>query len=84
MGHFPGMSKKRYFSPALRNLTPEQAKKIIADGKHCGEEEAAEFLESLQRQKHPADQRRNQPLGHHGEQEKVTERRETHPRKMSC
>lgn len=55
------MIKKRYSPPALRILTPEQAKKIIADGKNCSEEEAAEFLESLGRQKPQNDQKRNEP-----------------------
>jgi hypothetical protein len=54
------MSKKRYTPPALRNLTLEQAKKVIADGKNCSEEEAAEFLRSLQRQEPRNDQKRNE------------------------
>jgi hypothetical protein len=78
------MSKRRYSPPALRNLTPEQAKKIIADGKNCSEEESAEFLESLQRQKYQTDQRRNEPLRDYDEQEKGAVRSETHARKMSC
>ena len=45
------MSKKKpYSSPTVKLLTPEQARKVIADRKHCSEE-AAEFLESVQRQK---------------------------------
>jgi hypothetical protein len=64
------MTKKRYTPPALRNLTFEQAKKIIADGKNCSEEEAAEFLESLQRQKPQNDQKRNHPLKDNQEQDK--------------
>ena len=78
------MSKRRYSPPALRNLTPEQAKKIIADGKQCSEEESAEFLESLQRQKYQTDQRRDEPLRDYDEQEKVGVQSETHPRKISC
>lgn len=65
-----GMSKKRYSTPALRNLTPEQAKKIIADGKNCSEEEAAAFLESLQRQEPQNDEKRNEPLKDNWEQNK--------------
>ena len=56
------MSKKRYSPPALRILTSEQAKKIIADGKNCSDEEAAEFLVLLRRQKPENDQKRNEPL----------------------
>jgi hypothetical protein len=69
-GTFSAMSKKRYFPPALRDLTPEEAKKVIADGKNCSEEEAAKFLESLQRQKRQNDQKRNAPLNNGREQEK--------------
>lgn len=64
------MKKKPYSPPALRNLTPEQAKKLVADRKNCSEEEAAEFLESLQRQKPQNDQKRNEPLNDSREQEK--------------
>ena len=64
------MSKKPYSPPALRNLTPEQAKKIIADSRDCSEEEAAEFLQSLLRQKPQNDQTRNEPLMDNKEQEK--------------
>lgn len=78
------MSKKQYFSPALRNLTSEQAKQMIADGKNCSDEEAAEFLASLQRPKHQTHERGNELPGDYDEQEKVAERSETHPRKMAC
>ena len=64
------MSKKRYSTPALRNLTPEQAKRIIADGKNCSDGEAAEFLESLQRPEPKNDQKRNEPLTDNREQSK--------------
>ena len=64
------MSKKRYSTPALRNVTPEQAKKIISDHKNYSEEEAAEFLESLQRQEPQNDQKRNEPLEDNREQNK--------------
>lgn len=53
----PRMSKKLYFPPALRDLTPEQAKKIIADGTNCGEEEAAVLLQGLQNQRHNQEQK---------------------------
>ena len=64
------MSKQRYSPPALRDLTFEQAKKIIADSKNCSEEKATEFLESLQRQKPKNDQKRNDPLKDSKEQDK--------------
>jgi hypothetical protein len=55
------MKKKSYSSPTIRELTPEQAKKIVADRKGCSEEEAADFLESLQRLQQQNDQKRNDP-----------------------
>ena len=51
------MKKKPYSSPTIKELTPEQAKKIVADRKNCSEEEAVEFLEALKREQH-----RNEPL----------------------
>ena len=42
--------KKPYFPPSLRELTPEQAKKIVMERKHCSEEEASELLNSLKQQ----------------------------------
>ena len=42
--------KKTYSPPTLTKLTPEQARKLVADRKHCSEEEAAiAFLKSLSR-----------------------------------
>ena len=64
------MKKKTYSPPAIRNLTPEQAKKLIAERKNCSEDEAAAFLESLQRQQQPNDQKRSAPLGDNKEQER--------------
>ena len=69
-GRLPGMNRKRYSPPALRNLTPGQAMKIIADGKNCNEEEAAEILESLQRERSENHQKRNEPLTANQEQVK--------------
>lgn len=43
--------KKPYSSPTLTELTREQAIKLVADRKHCSEEEAVEFLDSLRKQK---------------------------------
>jgi len=55
------MKKEPYSPPALRNLTPEQAKKIIADRKNCSEEEAAEFFESLRHRREPNSEKQNDP-----------------------
>ena len=46
------MKKKAYSSPAVKELTPEQAKQLIAERRNWSEEQAAEFLESLRRQQH--------------------------------
>ena len=45
------MKEKLYTSPILKELTQEQAKKLVADRKHCNEEEAAEFLKFLRKRK---------------------------------
>jgi len=37
--------KKPYFPPTLKQLTREQAKKLVAVRKNCSEEEAADLLE---------------------------------------
>jgi len=52
--------KKLYSPPTLTELTPELVIKLVADRKHCSEEEAAEFLKALrkQAQSRPTDQRR--------------------------
>ncbi len=42
--------KKPYFPPALREITREQAIKIVMERKNCSEEEAAEFVDSLKEQ----------------------------------
>jgi hypothetical protein len=54
------MKKRPYSPPALTNLTLQQAKKIIADGRNCTEEEAAELLESVRQQQH--NPRQNGPV----------------------
>jgi hypothetical protein len=64
------MMKKPYFPPVLRNLTQEQAKKIIAQRKNCTEEEAAQFLDSLQRQRQQNDQKPNEPVNNKKDQER--------------
>ena len=46
-----GVQKKKFYSPpALTKLTTEQAKKLVMERKHCSEEEAANFLNSLGQQ----------------------------------
>jgi hypothetical protein len=45
------VKKKLYNPPILKELTEEQAKKLVADRKHSNEEEAAEFLKSLRKRK---------------------------------
>jgi hypothetical protein len=42
--------KKPYSSPTLTKMTREQAKKLVMDRKHCSEEEADKFLNSLRQQ----------------------------------
>jgi len=42
--------KKPYSAPSLTKLTPEQARKLVADRRNCSEEEAADFLKSLRQQ----------------------------------
>ena len=51
--------RKPYSPPALTKLTPEQAKKLVADRNNCSEDEAADFLKSLRKQPNNAtDQKR--------------------------
>ena len=53
--------KNRYFPPTLTKLTPEQAKKLVADRKGCSEEDATDFLNSLRRrhtERPPDDERK--------------------------
>jgi hypothetical protein len=51
--------RKPYSPPALTKLTPEQAKKLVADRDNCSEEEAADFLKLLRKQPNEArDQKR--------------------------
>jgi hypothetical protein len=42
--------KKLYSAPSLTKLTPEQARKLVANRRDCSEEEAADFLKSLRQQ----------------------------------
>jgi len=41
--------KKPYSPPTLKELTPEQAKKLVANRKNCSEEDATDLLNSLKR-----------------------------------
>lgn len=41
--------KKPYNPPILKELTEEQAKKLVADRKNCTEEEATELLKHLRK-----------------------------------
>jgi hypothetical protein len=44
-------TKKPYSSPTVKTLTPEQAKKLVADRNNCSEEEAAaDSLNTLRKQ----------------------------------
>ncbi len=76
------MNKRPYSSPALRNLTPEQAKKIIAERKNCSEEEAAQFLESLRHQRHSQEQ--NGPMNETKAPTPAWGRPGSHIRRKSC
>ena len=64
------MQKRPYFPPTLRKLTPEQAKRLIADRKNCSEEEAAEFLKSLRRQQQQNEEKRNEQIPNDAKNEK--------------
>jgi hypothetical protein len=50
--------KKPYSPPTLTKMTREQAKKLVMDVKHCSEEEADKFLNSLGQQRISKDQER--------------------------
>jgi hypothetical protein len=76
------MSKRPYFPPALRNLTPEQARKIIADGRNCSEEKAAEFLEAVRQQQRHL--RQNGPVIETKAPASAWERSGSHIRRKSC
>ena len=45
--------KKPYSAPVLTKLTPAQAKKHVADRKHCSAEQAVQFLHSLRQTPRP-------------------------------
>jgi len=59
-----GQTKKTYSSPTVKKLTPEQAKKRIADRNNCSEEEAADSLNTLrkQQQNNATDQKRKRSV----------------------
>jgi len=52
--------KKPYLSPTLTKLTPEQAKKLVADRTGRNDQEAAEFLQSF-RQEQPQKEEKHTP-----------------------
>ena len=52
--------KNPYSPPAVTKLTPEQAKKLVADHKSCSEEEAADFLKSLRREQRQKEEKQNE------------------------
>ena len=64
------MKKKPYSPLTVKTLTPEQARKVIADRKNCTEEEAAEFLRFASNDNsNRNDQKRNETLNDTKEQE---------------
>ena len=49
-------SKKRPYSfPTATQLTPEQARQFVADRANCSDKKAADFLESLRRERQQND-----------------------------
>ena len=52
--------KKPYLSPTLTKLTPEQAKRLVAERTHRNDQQAAEFLES-QRLQQPHKEEKHPP-----------------------
>jgi hypothetical protein len=49
--------KKPYSPPTLSKLTPEQARKLVADRTHCSDREVGEFLDSLGRKQQRNEER---------------------------
>jgi hypothetical protein len=52
--------KKPYLSPTVTTLTPEQAKRLVAERTHRDDQQAAKFLESL-RQRQPQKEEKHPP-----------------------
>jgi hypothetical protein len=48
--------KKPYLPPTVTKLTPNQARQLVANRINGNEEEAADFLESMQEQKKTKEQ----------------------------
>lgn len=48
--------KKPYLPPTVTKLTPNQARQLVANRINGSEEEAADFLESMQEQKKTKEQ----------------------------
>jgi hypothetical protein len=64
--------KKTYSPPTLTQVTPEQARKRVADGKTCSEEEAAiAFLKSLSQQNEKKQNKQPQSNGRDQKQERL-------------
>jgi hypothetical protein len=60
----PGSEDRKttlYFPPTLTKLTPNQARKLVADRTYRDQEEAGKFLESLRQQE--VKKKDDQPLG---------------------
>jgi hypothetical protein len=57
-------TKKPYSSPTVKKITPEQAKKLVADRNNCSEEEAADFLNTIRKQQQniATDQKRKRSI----------------------
>lgn len=51
--------KRPYSLPTVTKLTPEQAKKVIADRANCSDQEAADLLESLRREQQQNEQQQD-------------------------
>jgi hypothetical protein len=55
--------RKSYSPPTLTRLTPEQAKKLVANHNHCSEVEAADLLQLLRPQPQENEENRNEESG---------------------
>lgn len=55
--------KQSYSPPSLTELSPDQARKLVMERKHCSDKDADEFLTSLRQQPRQtlSDQERKRP-----------------------
>ena len=67
--------KKPYVPPNLSKLTLDEAVKLTADRTNRNQQEAAEFLESLRREKPPHEEKRPQNGEKHPPNEAMDEKR---------